>query len=190
MKQCLKCEQLLTLDNYYRQHGTGHYAVCKPCCNIRSNLEYRKKKAYYLRLSTEYKKTTKGKSVVHTNYLRRKAKGLTALCGARFRANSKLKRATILKRYKQSPKGKASSRREVAVRRMRKRTDASLTHEQWSAILTTYNHRCAYCGSTEQLTQDHYFPISKGGIHAKGNVVPACLTCNMKKSARHPHKLF
>lgn len=40
---------------------------------------------------------------------------------------------------------------------------------------------CAYCGSTENITMDHVIPISRGGTHGIGNLVPACLSCNNSK---------
>lgn len=43
---------------------------------------------------------------------------------------------------------------------------------------------CYYCGQTtppEQLTMDHVVPIIRGGRSTRGNVVPACKTCNNKK---------
>lgn len=40
---------------------------------------------------------------------------------------------------------------------------------------------CIYCGSTEQITMDHVIPISRGGTHGIGNLVPACVSCNNKK---------
>ncbi|WP_306317623.1 MULTISPECIES: HNH endonuclease [unclassified Streptomyces] len=30
---------------------------------------------------------------------------------------------------------------------------------------------------------DHVIPLSKGGRHAIGNLMPACMPCNMSKSA-------
>ncbi len=57
-----------------------------------------------------------------------------------------------------------------------------LTKKQWEAILTTYNHRCAYCKQPYQrLEMDHVIPLSKGGSHTKSNVVPACRSCNARK---------
>lgn len=43
---------------------------------------------------------------------------------------------------------------------------------------------CAYCGKWhEKLTLDHVIPKAKGGPHyARWNLVPACGTCNGKKS--------
>lgn len=43
---------------------------------------------------------------------------------------------------------------------------------------------CYYCDglfSASELTMDHIVPMSRGGRSTKGNVVPACKTCNNKK---------
>lgn len=43
---------------------------------------------------------------------------------------------------------------------------------------------CYYCGTDiqpEELTMDHVVPIIRGGRSTRGNVVPACKTCNNKK---------
>ena len=48
---------------------------------------------------------------------------------------------------------------------------------------------CYYCGSrisTKELTMDHIVPISRGGKTTKGNVVPACKTCNNAKKQLLP----
>jgi 5-methylcytosine-specific restriction endonuclease McrA len=44
--------------------------------------------------------------------------------------------------------------------------------------------RCSYCGEKippKQLTMDHKVPISRGGRTTRGNVTPACKSCNTKK---------
>ena len=43
---------------------------------------------------------------------------------------------------------------------------------------------CHYCQNPvgrEHLTMDHVVPLSRGGKSSKGNIVPACKTCNNKK---------
>lgn len=43
---------------------------------------------------------------------------------------------------------------------------------------------CHYCQNLvgrEHLTMDHVVPLSRGGKSSKGNIVPACKTCNNKK---------
>lgn len=44
-----------------------------------------------------------------------------------------------------------------------------------------FGHRCAYCGVDGDLHMEHVVPISKGGEHHLGNIVPACQTCNYSK---------
>lgn len=59
---------------------------------------------------------------------------------------------------------------------------ATLTKEQWVAIIKAYKSRCAYCGiKSTKLTQDHVIPVSKGGSYTPDNIVPACLPCNSRK---------
>jgi hypothetical protein len=48
-------------------------------------------------------------------------------------------------------------------------------------IKEKWGHKCAYCGSTENLTIDHIIPQSKGGIDFTKNVVCACHDCNQSK---------
>ena len=49
-------------------------------------------------------------------------------------------------------------------------------------IKETWNHTCAYCGSTENITLDHVKPRSLGGPDTSNNVVCACHECNQDKS--------
>lgn len=40
---------------------------------------------------------------------------------------------------------------------------------------------CIYCGDKSEH-MDHVIPVSKGGRHSVGNLVPACAKCNISKS--------
>lgn len=45
--------------------------------------------------------------------------------------------------------------------------------------------RCRYCGSTEgPFHVDHVVPFSKGGSDEPGNLVIACMACNLSKGAK------
>jgi 5-methylcytosine-specific restriction endonuclease McrA len=46
-----------------------------------------------------------------------------------------------------------------------------------------YLKPCFYCGEVTQHL-DHVIPISRGGRHSLGNLVPACAYCNLQKSDR------
>jgi 5-methylcytosine-specific restriction endonuclease McrA len=45
-----------------------------------------------------------------------------------------------------------------------------------------FGHRCAYCGASGDLQVEHVIPISQGGEHHLGNIVPACQRCNFSKA--------
>lgn len=56
--------------------------------------------------------------------------------------------------------------------------------EEWQAICEKHGFRCFYClGKLDQseITLDHFLPISKGGLDAPFNSVPACKSCNCAK---------
>lgn len=61
----------------------------------------------------------------------------------------------------------------------------SVTTEEWAEIKAKYGWRCAYCHKCNvELTMDHVVPLSKGGHHCPGNVVPACKPCNSRKGKK------
>lgn len=58
-----------------------------------------------------------------------------------------------------------------------------------------FGKRCCYCGLTlepSRTAQDHLIPMNKSslGLHAWGNVVPACLDCNAQKQGREWHSFL
>jgi len=60
---------------------------------------------------------------------------------------------------------------------------------QKDELLTFFNHQCCFCGSTisrKSLSQDHLIPMNKTslGLHAWGNVVPCCQSCNNEKQQK------
>jgi 5-methylcytosine-specific restriction endonuclease McrA len=82
---------------------------------------------------------------------------------------------------------------KVAVLMQRRRariaaTLATLTAEQWSAILVLYEGKCAYCGKAGKMTMDHVVPVIRGGGTTANNVVPACQSCNSSKGTKTPEE--
>jgi 5-methylcytosine-specific restriction endonuclease McrA len=60
----------------------------------------------------------------------------------------------------------------------------AISTRDWYRMLLAYRHCCAYCGARTKLQVEHVIPLSRGGRHSIGNVVPACGPCNMSKSDR------
>jgi len=60
---------------------------------------------------------------------------------------------------------------------------------QQEAILSFFHHTCCYCGvslTLQSMCEDHLIPMNKKslGLHAWGNIVPACKDCNARKHYR------
>ena len=59
-----------------------------------------------------------------------------------------------------------------------------LTEADWDEVLLAYNNACAVCGSTNNITIDHKYPLSKGGANTRDNIQPLCKSCNSRKGNR------
>jgi len=73
---------------------------------------------------------------------------------------------------------------ESALRREKKKARDLRKTEWWKRQCA--KGRCYYCKnkiSPHLLTMDHIIPISRGGETYKGNVVPACKSCNNQKKS-------
>ena len=60
------------------------------------------------------------------------------------------------------------------------------TKSQKKELLESFNYQCCYCGrelNVNKFSQDHLIPLNKNdlGLHAWGNVVPSCNSCNNEK---------
>jgi 5-methylcytosine-specific restriction endonuclease McrA len=56
--------------------------------------------------------------------------------------------------------------------------------EDWRRLCARFQNECAYCRERRPLTMDHVIPLTKGGRHSIGNLLPACAPCNSSKSDR------
>lgn len=77
----------------------------------------------------------------------------------------------------------SSSQRYIA--RKRGLTGHAVRVEDMMKISRRYGGLCAYC-SDLACEWDHVIPLSRGGAHQIGNLVPSCRTCNASKSTKTP----
>ena len=64
-----------------------------------------------------------------------------------------------------------------------RRAGGEIGYEEWLATLERFGYRCAYClRKTTDIGMDHFRPLSRGGPHELDNIVPACKSCNSRKS--------
>lgn len=66
----------------------------------------------------------------------------------------------------------------------RRNAIGTYTYDEWQSVLDEFNHTCAYCGATGNLTVDHVIPLASGGLNTISNLVPACERCNKSKGAK------
>ena len=86
-----------------------------------------------------------------------------------------------------------SGRMLTEIRRVRtynreasKRNQNGLFFPHWLDALDAFGWGCAYCGQAGDVTLDHFIPQALGGAMSRGNVVPACGTCNHVKGDALP----
>lgn len=73
--------------------------------------------------------------------------------------------------------------RSAIARARRARLPATLTEAEWQRTVEFFEDRCALCGGAWCLVE-HATPIELGGGTVVGNCLPACISCNVRKSKR------
>jgi hypothetical protein len=76
-------------------------------------------------------------------------------------------------------KGNEYSQRRA--KRIQKNGAFKIISKDWRRIT---NQPCGHCGAIDDIHRDHRIPISRGGRHSIGNLMPLCRTCNTRKHTK------
>lgn len=182
-RTCPRCGETKPANSFHRDPRTkdGLRSWCKVCRKD----EHRR---YYLTHSEEVKTRTSQHKRDHPEQRRRIAHAYQQANPARgceysrrWRERHREVYLAKLRTYSQAHPEKV--REHARTRRLRKLgvRNGGLGPAQWATILAAWRNRCAYCGKKRPLEQEHIVPLSKGGPHTVGNVVPACRSCNGRK---------
>lgn len=166
----------------------------------------RENKAKMAEYQRRYRQTAKGKAARaagQKRYRERHPERIDALMTRWLEKNPTYQMDRGRRRYAEDPQRQQRANRQwkaknidrvrehgvraMSARRARKygNSDERLTRGEWDAIKAAYDGRCAYCfAETARPTQEHVIPLSKGGAHARANVVPACPSCNRSKGTK------
>ena len=60
--------------------------------------------------------------------------------------------------------------------------------KDWQGLCEEFKFACAYCHEVRPLEMDHVVPLSRGGTHEIGNLLPACRSCNSQKHIKSLEK--
>lgn len=65
-----------------------------------------------------------------------------------------------------------------------KASEVVITQRALDRLMMHADHRCTYCrvSLAEGYHWDHVIPLSRGGTHSEGNLVPTCPPCNLRKN--------
>lgn len=65
------------------------------------------------------------------------------------------------------------------------KSNKGITQKEWTDLCNKYDNKCLCCGTKENITLDHVFPISLGGADSIINAQPLCGSCNSKKGVKY-----
>jgi 5-methylcytosine-specific restriction endonuclease McrA len=101
-------------------------------------------------------------------------------------------RASWWLKYQTSPELRLYTRQKSKRRKAQMRDSVAIqvSGKEVRARFAEFDHRCAYCGAGGDLHIEHVVPISRGGGHALGNIVPACESCNYSKRDHDPETWY
>jgi hypothetical protein len=99
--------------------------------------------------------------------------------------NNKEKHKDSCRRWNKANRNKCSYSTQK-YRNIKRGLTCTLTLEEWEQTKKEFGNKCAYCGKTRNLVQEHYVPVSLAGSFTKENIVPSCASCNNSKN----NKLF
>lgn len=182
-KQCTKCNKIKPLFDFPTHHrfSDGHNSFCKDCKSAQKKEHWAK---------TYIKKTNRTNLKGLTNeQIAKHKKEVSRRYYEKTKSKSKVKLYELRKEDRRL--WRARNKDKIRVYRLARKTKkknaiANFSVEEWEHCKQHFNYKCAYCGSiANNLTQDHFYPLSKGGEYTKENIIPACHSCNSSKSNKN-----
>lgn len=194
MKICINCllEKPLADFHKHKNYPDGYRNTCKACIKPYSKAYYVRHREQLLHKMSLYAETNKEQIRTYkAAWYQERSEELKARARARRKAAPDIFKAKDYA-YKKTHRDMYLRVQAAAHKRRRAKKAGALLNDfsaaQWRELQEQFDHCCAYCGKRAKghLTQDHITPISKGGMHTLGNIVPACRACNSKKRDKEP----
>ena len=197
MKICSDCNELKTFDCFSKDKTKKDGLVhrCKECCSKyyfankdkvkEARIQYRldnidRTRKYYSDNIQKIKENKKEYYLANIDRIKKYRKE-----NSHIRRQWNLANAEKIKEQKrQYSLANTEQRKNSDSRRRTKKLSNGVYEISKKELKKLYSSPCFYCGSINSIHADHVIPISKGGRHSIGNLLPACAKCNMSKGSK------
>lgn len=182
---CSTCAEPKPLSKYTRQPGyaDGLTRQCKDCKNAARNAKRRADPEARKAQDAAYREANRERVRENSRAYAASPKGRAAQERKVAKTAENVARVEAWRRA--NPERWAMNCRLVQQRRRARLLNADVgdvTADAVRGLFADYAGLCAYClGPADAI--DHVEPLKRGGLHAMANLVPACSTCNERKSA-------
>jgi 5-methylcytosine-specific restriction endonuclease McrA len=182
-KTCSSCKQIKDLDLFKaeKRSASGKASICSACHNQKM-ADYRKDNLEIVKASQKRtydknrdKRIANSQNWAANNPIRRKQ------IEAKYRANNRKETQARSEAWRLQNINKP---REYKLRRRVRLENNGQFLILPKEIKKIYSSPCFYCQGRQRIEADHLIPVSKGGRHSIGNLVPACRWCNASKGNR------
>lgn len=192
-KTCTKCKQSQSIEQFTRDKNRkdGRFPQCKSCIKAYHAEHYKRNaEAVKQRTSAWAKENPEKRASYNTKWRslnQEKNREYQRLWAQEYRKNNPLHHRKWKSNSTKLREWRANNRDKVILQKQRRRMRELGVD---SFVVTTadirriLNRSCTYCGSTKSIQVDHVIPLAKGGRHSVGNLAPACMTCNVRKSSK------
>lgn len=189
VRRCYACGKPKKLKEFHKSSSKslGHAYQCKKCdSGLHKRLYLKSRKNIMDRTKIYYQENRKRMLQTYKKYNENHRVQLR--CSTK-KYNSSDKGRAALKRFLQTPKGRALSI-EHAHKRQARLASCEVNDLTSNQILLLFARTefCAICGKSfgrfRKRTLDHVVPVSKRGNNTKANAQVLCKSCNSKKGAR------
>lgn len=180
MKTCTKCGKEKDLSLFFKRARSkdGYQPTCKECSRA-YHKEWSSKNAEHIALKwKEWVAQNPEKRKEASARYRKNNRAKVILATKKSMAKNPAKYLEIRKKWEQENVEKIQNKNYLRRARI---VGAGVFEVSAKEIQKMRSKPCFYCGETSQHI-DHVIPISRGGRHSIGNLVPACLSCNLSKS--------
>lgn len=169
-KTCSKCLIAKSINEFHRQSRAkdGYQSQCRDCKRIGNRETMRKFRTANPEKHREINKKSRASNPAKIRKQRRE----------RYLRNKESENLQARLYYANNP----SRIKEAASLRKRRLLANGIYTILTKELNKVYSSNCFLCQSNKQIELDHIVPISKGGSHSIGNVMPLCRACNRSKS--------